>query len=144
MLSLYAALFALATPAHEQAAQDQAPPKWLIIEFPDGVRGGTGRIQGEGKFPSGKSEPYPLYLLHIVRGCGASFPMFSDNWSHRSHIVTWSTAKDREVVSCLRVKMPTHFNVGLAEPDARRGFTTLDTTPFREFETAPLPIRQVR
>jgi hypothetical protein len=141
MLSLYAALFALATPAHEQPAEGQARHKWLIIELPDGVRGGTGRIQGGGKYPSAKSEPYPLYLLHIVRGCGASFPMFFDNWSHSSHIVTWSTAKDREVVSCLRAKMPTHFNVGLAEPDARRGFTMLDATPFQEFETAPRPSR---
>ena len=60
--------------------------------------------------------------------------MIAANWTHRFHVVSWSTENDREIVSCLRLMMPTHFNVGLAEPDAQRGFGDIDRTPFREFE----------
>lgn len=134
-MSLFAALLAVAAIAGQQPTQSSVGLKLLVIELPDGVRGGVGRIKGNGEPPKATDKPFFLHLLSIARECGANFPMLSMNWSHSAHIISWSTPKDREVVACLRSKMPTHFNAGLAEPDARRGFTVPDTTPFREFES---------
>lgn len=132
------------------AAAREAPPrsgafKLLIIQVPDQVMGGKGRIHGTGEQPKADGVAYSFHLVDIVRRCGANFPMVSSNWSHRTDIISWSTAQDREVVSCLRSKFPTDFNAGLANPSPRGGYTadgrlaTLDTAPFREFEQADAP-----
>jgi len=135
-MSFFAALLAVAAIAEQQPTPPSAGFNLLVIELPDGVRGGVGRIKGTGVLPTEADKPFLFQLLSIARECGANFPMLSINWSHSAHIVSWSTPKDRDVVACLRSKMPTHFNAGLAKPDARRGFTIPDTAPFREFESA--------
>ena len=134
-MSLFAALLAFASIAAPQPAESSPGLKLLVIELPDGVRGGVGRIKGKGAVPQGTDRLFFLHLLDIARQCGANFPMLSTNWSHSAHIVSWSTVRDREVVACLRSTMPTHFNAGLADPDARSGFTLPDSASFREFET---------
>ena len=135
-MSLFAALLLVAASAEQKPTAPPAELELLVIELPDGVRGGRGRIEGRGAFPSNNGKPYVLYLLSIARECGASFPMLSTNASHYAHIISYSTSRNREVVSCLQSKMPTHFNAGVAKPDARFGFTSLNTAPFREFEEA--------
>ncbi|WP_447728013.1 hypothetical protein [Sphingomonas koreensis] len=134
-MSLVATLLVVSAIPTQQPPQLPAPIKMLVIELPDGVRGGVGRIKGKGVHPT-DNRPFFLHLLTIASECGANFPMYAINWSHRAHIVSWSTDKDRDVVACLRSRMPTHFNAGIAEPDHRLGFTVPDTAPFREFETA--------
>jgi hypothetical protein len=135
-MSPHFALLAASALAGQQPPRQPAPSTLLVIELPDGVRGGIGRIKGNGRRPTNKDEPFFIHLLTVARQCGANFPMLATNFSHSSHIVSWSTTNDREVVLCLRSKMPTHFNAGLAEPDVTRGFTVPDTAPFREFESA--------
>jgi hypothetical protein len=130
-----ATLLALSAISTQQPSPPSAPIRLLVIELPDGVRGGMGRIKGNGAHPK-DNKPFFLHVLTIASECGASFPMYAINWSHRAHIISWSTDKDRDVVACLRSKMPTHFNAGIAEPDHRLGFTAPDGAPFREFETA--------
>jgi hypothetical protein len=133
------ALLALA--GLDQPSQKTTTFKLLVIELPDGERGGFGRIQGTGSFADARGR---LDFMQLARTCGAHHPMLSNNWSHSTHIISWSAPNDREVVECLKGKLPTHFNAGVAEPDVRLGFTAPDAAMFRDLETPREPTRKKR
>ena len=135
-MSLFAALLLVAASADQKPTAPPAEIELLVIELPDGARGGRGRIEGRGALDRNSGQPFFLYLLSIARECGANFPMLSINGWHYAHIISYSTSRDHEVVACLQSNMPTHFNAGVARPDIRSGFTSLNTAPFQEFEEA--------
>lgn len=69
-MSLFAALLAFASIAAPQPAESSPGLKLLVIELPDGVRGGVGRIKGKGAVPKGTDRLFFLHLLDIARQCG--------------------------------------------------------------------------
>lgn len=113
----------------------------LILEFPDGVRGGRGKIQGTGPTPplpgpgtDGIDRHLFDRLMGHIRDCGAADPYLERGWSHRLLVISRSTPNDRAVVRCVRGRVHNHFNAGLG-PNDPRGLTGMDETPFRDFET---------
>ena len=121
---------------------------WLVLDFPDGVRGGRGAIQGVGSRPRLPHDPSPPFftghdpsaldwLLQQVRDCGAVEPRVGGHLSHSFFVVSRSTDRDREVVRCLIQAIPHHFDAGLAEGDDIQTLLQMDRSPFREFESNP-------
>lgn len=119
--------------AQANAAEPIAPgAQVLVFEFPDGSRGGTGRIQGQGQ-PSGDYSNE--MVLAQLRECGAIEPRFVELHLHAAHVVSRATSRDREIVACFKRTTFDDFNVSLAafHPDPRE-FRERDTGAFREFE----------
>ena len=112
---IYIALAAAAgqsTPSDPASAQST-----LVFEFPDGVRGGYGNIQGTGSRPDLAG---PHFLLEQIRKCGATDARYSDvEISHRRLILASSTERDPEIVLCVKRSVPSHFSV----------FTTPNNSP---------------
>ena len=106
--------------------------RWLILEFPDGVRGRGGSIQGEGQW----TDFTFAGLVERVSACGAEDARRVDAWSHYGHVISRSTPRDRDVVRCVKQGMPRRFSAGVGSDDPRQ-FSDMDRTPFREFETRP-------
>jgi hypothetical protein len=119
-----------------EPASAQAPPiaKWLVLEFPDGVRSSRGRIRGNGKRPERLDEPFANGILHAARRCGAAHPMYTDNVTHRSIVISWSTPNDHAVVACLKAGISYDFNAGLA--DVGTHYFPMDAGSFADLETA--------
>ena len=107
------------TVAGQAAPIDPAsPPSTLVFEFPDGVRGGYGNIQGTGSRPDFAG---PHFLLEQIRKCGATDARYSDvEISHRRLILASSTARDPEIVSCVTRSVPSHFSVFTTPKDSPR------------------------
>ncbi|QZD88780.1 hypothetical protein K3148_07865 [Qipengyuania aurantiaca] len=98
---------------------------YLVFEFPDGVRGGSGKIQGVGDWPIRSAYSTPLTAEYwrdfasIFTNCGAQNPWFEPNWSHRTFVVVDGSPRNAEVVECVRKSLSLHFNVGagIADPE---------------------------
>lgn len=106
--------------------------KYLIFEFPDGVRGGFGRIWGELDVSSGLGED----LTQTLEKCGAVNPRFLSVWSHSNHVVTQSTTRDRAVVQCFIRATSTHFNVGIGTDPSLQN-SKIDNSRFGDLENNP-------
>ena len=119
-------------PQHEQEARPQATEgKWLILEFPDGVRGRGGSIQGRGRSGSTWDE-----LVDRIKACGAEDARRVDVMSHYGHVISRSTSRDRQVVGCVMLAVPRRFSAGIGSADPLE-LSGMDRSPFREFETLP-------
>jgi hypothetical protein len=114
------------------------PINLLVFEFPDGARGGNGKIKGLGKQSAEDlpgSSPKSLYL-EIIRRCGAKDARDSDyQVTHRSLVVAKITKKDRDIVACVMKNSPFRFSVWVGSPK----FTdnAKDESAFREFWESP-------
>ena len=99
------------------------PSEYLVFEFPDGSRGGTGRIRGIGDWPAPFAYTPPLSMKFwrdfaaIFTNCGAKNPWF-ERWSHSLLVVIESSSRNDAVVECVRQKLNKHFNVGAGTADA--------------------------
>ena len=114
------------------------PAAYLVFEFPDGVRGGFGKIQGVGEWPTRNGYPLPLPadywrdFASIFTNCGAQNPWFEPNWSHRTLVVVDSSPRNAEVVECVRQSLNLHFNTGAGTADPQDGlgvFGLVDRSP---------------
>ena len=92
--------------------QTQAPQRYLILEFPDGVRGGRGRIQGMAEPPTTQDT---LEFLQSIEACGAKDLFIQNNVSHRVLVYVPSTRRDRRIVECLKQSTAYHFNADRQE-----------------------------
>ena len=107
---------------------EAGPAEYLVFEFPDGVRGGYGRIQGVGEWPTRGGYSLPLTadywrdFANIFKNCGAQNPWFEPNWSHRTLVVVDSSPRNAEVVECVRQSLNLHFNTGAGTADPGDSF----------------------
>ncbi|WP_435417679.1 hypothetical protein WAB17_12520 [Parerythrobacter aurantius] len=106
--------------------------RYLIFEFPDGVRGGVGRFRGEASESSGPRRE----VTALLESCGAVEPQFLAVWSHSTHVVTHSTQNDRAVVECFLKATSRHFNVGTGN-DPSLHTSKIDRSDFEDLENNP-------
>lgn len=86
----------------------EASEQRLVFEFPDGVRGGTGQIQGMA--PVLREWPAD-FALNRIKACGARDARPSSvQATHRYLIESVSTRHDRKVVGCVKRSVPFHFS----------------------------------
>ena len=105
----------------------------LAFEFPDGVRGGKGKITGKRLLDS--LDDSQCGSLEFEQ-C-ADVQLYSeDGWDHMSFVVVPSSGDDQRVVSCALQHLAGHFNIGLSGNDATE-FGRMNEKPF-----AHLHIRQ--
>ncbi|KTE07093.1 hypothetical protein [Sphingopyxis sp. H115] len=111
----------------------------LVFEFPDGVRGGYGKIQGTAPMPDVLSPDFKLeqsgpdFSLEQIRKCGAPDARYSDvERSHGQIIVAASTDHDREIVKCVKRSVPFHFSVSVFAKESPG-----TDIPFQEFWSSP-------
>ncbi len=105
-------------------------PKFLVLGFPDGARGGRGRIEGTG-------EPAPFdswQFIQMIEGCGAREMLFEKGFSHNYFLFIPSSRRDRRIVECFKGATYQHFNAGIG-PRVPQAFPQPDSTPFRDLES---------
>ena len=118
----------------------EQPNRSLIFDFPDGVRGGHGKIKGERKRPAHPSIgatiiPGDIYL-NTIRECGGKNVRIPESqWTHHFYILADSTSKDRSVVACFRKRIWGNFSVFVGSSDLSKG--ERDDRPFRHFWIKP-------
>ena len=119
MITTIGYIFIALAAAGQSALSDPASaPSTLVFEFPDGVRGGYGHIQGTGSRPDLAGTHF---LLEQIRKCGATDARYSDvEISHRQLILGSSTERDSEIVLCVKRSVPNHFSVYTAPKDSPR------------------------
>ena len=93
-----------------EAAAAPSGSAYLVIELPDGVRGGVGSIRGQGN--DQLWGPYESEVNRLA-DCGAVNPQLKNVWSHSVHIISRSTENDLDVVQCFTKTTARHFNVGI-------------------------------
>jgi hypothetical protein len=113
-VALFGHPMALAAASSEEASM-------LTFVFPDGARGGTGKIQGTAKRSTEIPEDFALMQ---IRRCGLRDARRSEiQVSHRYSVVGRRTSGDRDIVRCVKRSVPLHFTVYDDTGDAK----------FREF-----------
>ena len=103
--------------------------KWLILEFPDGARGGRGRIHGEGDYSKLPQRFDRSAFLKQFLECGAKDPQYVVAVTHRFHIISRSTSRDTRVVHCLERRLAYNFNAGIGSNDPSK-IMGIDSSPF--------------
>ncbi|MGL5839904.1 MAG: hypothetical protein ACRCY3_15530 [Sphingorhabdus sp.] len=102
--------------------------KILAIEFPDGVRGGRGKINGIR--PLNSLDDAECGRLEFERCAGVQ--MYAENgWDHMWFIAIPSSNQDSKVVQCALDNLAGYFNVGLSNNDPTE-FNRMNEEPFAQ------------
>jgi hypothetical protein len=128
--------------ANANAASDI--PQALVFDFPDGTRGGHGKIEGtgrwKGKAVNGMRLTPDSFYIDPIKKCGAKNVRFpTERWSHHRYVLADSTSKDRIVVACVIKRLPRDFSVSVGSPDLFYG--ERDDRLFRDFWTRSPEVR---
>jgi hypothetical protein len=107
----------------DQQSVMEAEAVMLVFEFPDGARGGHGKIQGTA--PPQIDNVTSDYLLNQIRMCGAlnvrenGIGDIIITSSHRYWIYSDSTPNDMAVVRCVQKSISRHFSAYVAATAGR-------------------------
>ena len=97
----------------------------LVFEFPDGVRGGIGKVSG-----LGSSHGNDTFAL---RRCGFNRSQRFDRVTHRIFVYGPASSRDQQIVKCFKMATRSHFNVGYGQIDQAFGIPRiLDVKPFEK------------
>ena len=80
----------------------------LLFEFPDGVRGGFGKIRGRAQ-----ATETEVSLVELVENCGGLSVHEPPAPTHRSYIAGMVATEPLQVVRCVQEATSRHFNVRL-------------------------------
>ena len=111
----------LAKPEQQQSVTE-AETAMLVFEFPDGARGGHGKIQGTA--PQIDIVPSD-YILNQIRKCGAVNARENITGelvitsSHRYFVFSDSTPDDKGIVRCVQKSVSRHFSAYVASTTGR-------------------------
>jgi hypothetical protein len=83
-------------------------PPTLFFKFPDGVRGGFGKIQGTGEAPARSSMDW---LVKQISECGLPDARSGPPVSHLYTVMGTSGPNDRDIALCVQRTVPYHFSV---------------------------------
>ena len=109
---------------------ERVEPTVLIFEFPDGARGGIGKIDGLGLFVPGQD----WNPTERLKRCGLKQPKIYLP-THKFYVYGLSTPKDMEIVRCFQRLTYNHFTVGRGRVSLRLGGypEITDERSFRSF-----------
>jgi hypothetical protein len=126
-------IYGLSSSSAAESNTSFQPGRYLIFEFPDGVRGGFGRIWGD--LPPGSGAK----IVSVWKICKAVDPTFMSVWSHSGHVVTVSTRNDFTIVECIKRNTSNHFNVWIGSDPTLRSLaaTAKDSSQFKSLENNP-------
>jgi hypothetical protein len=111
-------------------SERQAHPL-LIFEFPDGERGGVGKVSGSG--PLVGSDPLPL-----LQQCGLHRPQPFSKVTHRYFVYGRASGRDQKIVTCFMKATSQPFNVGYGKIGESIAIPMiLDAKPFEKYSRNP-------
>ena len=105
----------------------------LVFMFPDGARGGVGKVKGLSTPEPGRIKPEDTKIL--LNTCGLRDTKSFNQVSHRFYFYGRSTSSDVKVVRCFQRLTYTHFTVGVGRTNSQFGGMPeiLDEVRFRRF-----------
>jgi hypothetical protein len=104
----------------------------LRFTFPDGVRGGFGKIRGEGEHSSADRW---AELPDKLRACGATGVYEPAQRTHAYTLECLSSTDDEELVRRFKLSCDMHFSVARYNPEIE-GWNKWDEVPFQKFWSA--------